>query len=463
MLKRFLGESKSNTQKIIKRVRKRDFSGNAGVVLKNSSYHLASNLVVKISSLIFTVIMARLLMPELFGLYSLALSTILIFAAFTELGLSETLVRFVSKELSKNNVSKAKSYAKHLIKLKIIATGIVLLVLLATAKLVSQNYYNKPIYLALIAGCFYIVFSGINVIFQSILQARNDFKPLLHRDLLVQLVKLTLVPFLVVFALKFSLDNEQILFLIISGLSFTYFVSATLLFFSPNCKNFLEGIGKKKITLNDKKNVNRFALASSATLLSGIFFGYIDIIMLGYFVPSEFIGYYQAAFSFVSAIIPIISFSTSLLPVFSGLELDNLERLFGKALLISSLISFATFLALVLFSKEIILLVFGLDYLSAVNILRVFAVMIVTIPVITIYSTYFNSRGKPFIVTKALIVSTVANVILNYALISYFVKYGFLYALYGAAIATLISRMVYMTLLIVSKNRLNLKTSFEEK
>ena len=463
MLKRLLGQGKSDISKILRRFRKRDFSGNAGVVLKNSSYHLASNLVVKISSLIFTVIMARLLLPELFGLYSLALSTILVFAAFTELGLGETLVRFVSKELSKKNILKAKSYASHLIKIKIIATGFVLIVLIATARLISENYYQKPIFFALIAGCFYIVFSGINVIFQSILQANNDFKPMFYRDIVVQIAKITLVPLLVLLALRFSMTNEETLFIIISGLAFTYLISSVLLFLSPTCRNFLEDIGKKKISHANKKEVNRFALISSATLLSGIFFGYIDIVMLGYFVSSEFIGYYQAAFSFVSAIIPIISFSASLLPVFSGADKKSLDQLFSRAVFISSLISFAAFLVLAIFSKEIILIVFGSEYLDAVNVLRIFSVMIISIPIITIYSAYFTSIGRPFVVTKALVGSTILNVALNYALISYLVQYGFLYALYGAAVATLASRGVYMTLLIISKKRLNLKTKIEKK
>jgi len=53
------------------------------IAIKNSSYFLARNLILKFGGLIFTILIARLLLPELFGIYALILSLVTIFITFT--------------------------------------------------------------------------------------------------------------------------------------------------------------------------------------------------------------------------------------------------------------------------------------------------------------------------------------------------------------------------------------------
>ena len=81
-MKKLIKKEAKEMRGILGRVRRRDFSGNAGQAIKNSTYNLATIVVSKGGSLLFTFILARILMPELFGLYSLALSTILMFTIF---------------------------------------------------------------------------------------------------------------------------------------------------------------------------------------------------------------------------------------------------------------------------------------------------------------------------------------------------------------------------------------------
>ena len=449
----FSSDSMSFFKDIFQRLKNRDFSGHTGMAVKNSTYQFSTNLLSKILSFVFTIILARILLPELFGLYSLALSTILVFAAFADLGFGETLVRFVSRELGKGNISKAKAYSKYLIKIKIFMMIFVSLILILLSKFIAENYYNQPIRLALLAGGLYIFLAGFVIIFQSILQAHNLFRPILYRELLFQIVRLILIPLVVLFALKNALNEETILLLIIIIFSLAYFLAACLLYLFVKKKVFSIDISKKELSRKDKKKVNKFILLTSFTFLSGVFFGYIDIIMLGYFVSSEYIGYYQVAFSFISAIIPLITFSGALLPIFSRLSQNQIRVIFKKTIKIISLISIVSFLFIILASKPLILLTFGDKYLASVNILRIFSLLLLPVPIITIYSTYFTSLGKPDIVSKSLVISTIINIILNYLFISYLIDYSPLYALYGAAIATIISRYFYMLLLMFYKRK----------
>ena len=128
-----LEKQKKDIREIIRRIRKRDFSGNTGAAVKNNLILTSKNLITKFGSLIFTIIIARVLMPELFGLYSLAISTIVLFSVLSDPGIIESLIRFVSMELGRKDKSKAKAYALYFGKIKLILIIISILVLLLTA------------------------------------------------------------------------------------------------------------------------------------------------------------------------------------------------------------------------------------------------------------------------------------------------------------------------------------------
>ena len=49
-------EEESDIKKIFKRIKSKDFSGNTGLAIKNSAYQFSTNIVQKIGSLIFVII-----------------------------------------------------------------------------------------------------------------------------------------------------------------------------------------------------------------------------------------------------------------------------------------------------------------------------------------------------------------------------------------------------------------------
>src|SRR3989344_1099556 len=137
-----LKEEKKDVRNIFNLLKKRDFSSYTGLAIKNSVLQTTTLIISKIGSLVFTVIIARLLLPELFGLYSLALSTIILLSTFTDLGTSQTLVRYVSLSLSKKNKGIAKGYLIYLTKIKLILTFLSIFILLALAKFIYNTYYH---------------------------------------------------------------------------------------------------------------------------------------------------------------------------------------------------------------------------------------------------------------------------------------------------------------------------------
>jgi O-antigen/teichoic acid export membrane protein len=435
---------------------KRDFSGNSGQAIKNSSYQLATTIIAKVGSLLFTIILARMLMPELFGLYSLALGTIILFGSFSDLGIGSALVVFVSKALSKKDFKKAKAYYQGLLKYKIYLVAFSSFALLISAYFISNYYYNKPIFYALLAGGLYLPVGGILGYLEGTFRTMNLFRYSTIKELIFQILRITLVPIGILYLFKTNLEPSLIVAGIILILSFCYLIA--LIFIKVNLTKKALFLKEKteNLTTKEKKKIKKFILPLSVTALSGMFFGYIDTLMLGHYVESTYIGYYGAAFGLIGAASALLSFiPAAVFPIFSRLKEKSLEKMFKKirnvVVIISILVAIFTF-----FLAQYILLVYGQEYLPATIFLKTFSILIIILPLIGLYNSYFISQEKTKLVAKLLIISTLINIALNWTFISYGLKFGMMEAVLGACIATIISRVFYLGGFVLFRKRKNL-------
>lgn len=457
MLKKSIQENKKDLKDIWGRIKRRDFSGNTGLVVKNSIYQFSTSVVSKIGSLIFTIILARLLTPDLFGLYSLTLSTILIFSTFFEFGLSQTVIRFLSRELGKKK-GIPKSYLLYIGKIKIILALFSMVALLLLSNYISNSLYKKPLSLALLIGVLYLLFNQMIGFFQSILQSFNNFRVIFKSEIISQVSKTILVSLAIILSIKYSLPNNLELMFIILFFSFSLFLVTLYLFFNIKkiySHNFKDK-PSKELSAENAKETNKFIISIAILSISGSFFYFVDKMMLGLFVKSEFIGYYSAAFNLISALIPLVGFpAVVLLPLFNQISNKKIAIAFKKSSKMILLFGISLSLSIIVVSKFAILIIYGKDYLIATNMLRLLSPLLAIAPLISIYSSYFLSRGNPSIIAKGLALSFVLNLVVSYFLLTYLIKYGDLVAVYGIIATTLLSQFVYLRILaFASKNKL---------
>ncbi|MCD4771268.1 oligosaccharide flippase family protein [archaeon] len=448
-------EEAGDIKNIFSRFKKRDFSGPTGQVVKNSTYKLITNLIAKFGSLIFMIIIARMLAPEFFGLYTLTLSTILLFSTFSDLGISTTMLIFVSKTLGKNNPEKAKTYFKGLLKYKIYLLIISSGTLMLSAYLISNYWYNKPIFYALLAGGLYIPMSILAEYINTAFQAGNNFKAGMAKEIIFQISRFILIPLGLLYFLKINLGGSMIITGIILILVFCHFIS--FLYLRIISKKQILYLRKKASGLKkqEKQELKKFILPLSFTLLSGTFFGYIDTLMLGHYISdATYIGYYGAAFGLIGSAGLIIGFiAASVLPVFSRLQGKLLEKIFEKTKNFTLSIGAATMI-FTYFMAEYILMIYGGRFLPATIILKLFSILLITLPLSGIYISYFVSLKKTRLIAKLLITSTIVNIILNIWFISYGLQFGMMEGVIGACIATICSRIFYLGGLILSKRKI---------
>ena len=65
-----------------------------GTIFANSLWNVMASLIGRAGALVFTIIIARALLPETFGIYSLALSIAVFCLTFTDLGINQALIIF---------------------------------------------------------------------------------------------------------------------------------------------------------------------------------------------------------------------------------------------------------------------------------------------------------------------------------------------------------------------------------
>ena len=408
-------------------------------VLKNSIYNSSSVFISKIGGLIFTIILARLLLPELFGVYHLALAVGFMLLTFTDLGINGTLVRYVSHAIGKNEKDLASSYFRYLIKPKFILAFLSSLSLILLANPLAFYVFHKPdLFLPLqIVGVFLFFQSFLDFVEAGFISMQN-FGYTTIRHIVYEGLRLILVPILIL--LGFSVYGALVGLVI--SVSMALFI---LTYFLLRNYSF---IIKGKAVKIEKKRILRFLSSLTIGSISGVFFAYVDSIMIGIFMAVEYVGFYRAGYNIVFAFAGLASIAGVLFPVFTQLEGDELENAFKKVFKYTSMFAFPCAFGLLFIAEPIIKVVYGIDYLPAVLPMYILSFLIIISP-LDFFGTLFNAKEKPEYPAKLIIISSTLNVILNYFLI---LQIGML----GAAIATVISRYFNIICLgFLSKKVLN--------
>lgn len=422
------------------------------IALKNSTYNFASIFVTKFGGLLFTIIIARMLLPELFGVYALALSIVTIFISFSTFGIPTSFMRYSSEALGKGNKEKFIGYTRFFTKLQLSLTSLMILVILFSARFIADTIYSKPyLYHILLFSCFYILMDSFRTFFVMTFVSLKDFKSITFLDVVYQILKISFS----LLAIILFTSYMKISFLFVA-LALSAFISILLgfLILLKRDKTLFFG---KKAKINKKRVWNYFWFVSLASI-SLVFFTSIDTLMLGKFVDAAYLGYYRAALSLVLTLSSFFSLSGVLLPIFTQIHKKRFERGFQKTLRALMIFVIPAAIGIVFIAKHLIFLVYGSEYLPSALPLYFLAVLIITGPLVTLYTTIFQSKEKPQIVAYAVLVALGINIVLNYFLITYLLNFGQKYAIIGAAIATVLSRLSLLIFLsIKAKKRLNLR------
>jgi len=243
------------------------------------------------------------------------------------------------------------------------------------------------------------------------------------------------------FVFYFVTSSYQIIGIIMALILTTLVMIIFVIYYTSK---LIPNIYKKPKQDIDKKRIRKFLGFLTIASISSVFFSYIDSLMLGFFTPAEFVGYYRASFSLVFGVIGLASFSNLIfLPVFTKLKKEQTCRVLNSAFKYISLVSIPAVFGVFILGKYFVKILYGQSYLPASLSLQFLSFLIFPAVSIGLFLSLFSAEEKPQIFAKLIIISSIINIILNYVLIKSFLSISPIWATAGAAIATLISWIFY--------------------
>ena len=381
-------------------------------------------------------------MPENFGIYTLAFSITLIVLTALDTGLNQSLLKYVSDALNKKNKKLAAANFRYLLKLKIIITCLASLLLILLSYPLSIFIFKQPkLFFPLILSSIYIVTLSIGSFYSSYFYI---IKKLAHVTIKQTIFEITRILGVVIMFLIIA--KEQYIIGIFGVLILSMLISTVyLLYLLKKISPFLFKPSRIKV---EKKRMIRFAVYFSAIGSLLVIFGYIDTLMIGFFMNASYVGFYSAALAILTGIWGFLNISQILLPLLTDLRDDQIQKEFNKVFRYLAIISIPAIAGMVILGKYFITLIYGYEYLPSVFPFYILAVLIFEIPLIDLINPLFSAKEKPQIIIKGTIIATIVNIVLNVVFITLFLKQSAVMAIMGAALATVISQTIYIIILL---------------
>jgi O-antigen/teichoic acid export membrane protein len=387
-----------------------------------------------------------MLLPELFGVYALAISIVTLAITFTDWGMENTFLRYISDSIGKGEDKKSRGFTKYFLKARLIFILVTILVLVIISKYLSYNIYNQPLlFYPLIFSCLFILAESFRTFLSVLFTAKKDMKSILFFDISSQLLKILFS----VFAILILSDKIKI-----SGIFVAFFISS---FLTLLLEIFVLTKKHKEVIIGKNSKINTIQINSywkfmALATISLSVFGSIDTLMLGKFVASEYLAYYRAALSLILAISSLLSLSSIFLPIFTQIDNKRFERGFKKTLRYLTIFSIPATAGVIFLSNYLIKAIYGNEYLLATYSLYFLSILIITTPLIGLYSMVLESKEKSNVVGNSILISLIFNIIFNLIVIRIFVGNP-IFMIAGVGLSTSLSKVFLLFFLIFKVRR----------
>jgi len=367
-----------------------------------------------------TIILARLLMPEGYGLYALAFSVVFLVNNFADIGIFNAVSKYAAETENDADIV----WTGFVIDGAVTASIFILLLILAGP---LADWMNKPVANLIIICSLYLVPCFFDI-FSAQLLARRRIE-------LLSTVSLTYTVLSGILSIGLVLLHYGVVGAIVGYIIARSFLTLMILKF---------GWIKGRIHWNLGKKLLRFGLFSYVSMLSITFIGYFDRITLGFFVPSEAVGFYAVAQGFAGLIVYIpTAFTTVAFPIISRAQAENniekIKKTYEAGVYGCGIYAILVTMASLIFAWPIIRWVFGLRYLPAIPIFQICIFASAAACLVYVFSMMFNAMGKPDLGAKI-------NLVLLAIAIVGFPVFSWMMGTIGAAIVDVVLQFVGLIL-----------------
>src|SRR3989344_5738057 len=376
----------------------------------------------KILSYAYRIIIARYYGPEIYGVFSLALIILGWAIAFSSLGLTDGLLRYIPIYRGKNQINRIKYILKFVITTVLITSLVSSFVLFILADDISLNIFkNSELSIFLKFFSVLLPIAVISNIYLSIIRA---FEKIAIYSFLVNIFQNILKLLLLIILIFIGFKSESVIYSYFLGV----FIIFIIAYFVSKYK-IPEIFGFSNINKKDKLLIKKEIFSYSWPIMfSGIFISllyWIDSLVIGYYLGVNSVGIYNAA-------IPIVALFGFAQELFMQLMFPLINREYSKKNFklikeISKQVSkwifildLPLFIIILIFPGAIINILFGPDYLGASNALRILSIVIFISFLIPLLTNLMFMVGKSKILLINLVIASTLNLIMNIFLVPRF-------------------------------------------
>lgn len=393
-------------------------------IFKNMSWLLISQIVVSVFGFVWTILLARYLGVDNYGILGFAVSITGILGVIDDLGISTYTVRHISTDYE-----SAPKYLGNTIPLKVIFGGIKLILTFIILVLLNVNQFT--IFITLLFSIESIFISYANTLYGTF-QAFEKGKYQGICNILMNTI--TLIFILISIFADLGLEGVTFAYILANliNLIYAYYVLN---------KHILKP--KYEFDWDFCKKVTLLSIPFAVTgILYSIYYS-IDIVMLTNMVGDYATGIYNATYKLISVLNLFYSVYTAVIfPVMSRLFKNDKKLLiisYEKSIKYLMLIIIPIAIGTMFYSLDIIQLIYGHKYDQAASVLSILIWTVCLLFISGASNTLLNASHREVTVTKIYAIAAVFNVVLNFIMIPHF-SYN------GAAITTVLSDVLIVVL-----------------
>lgn len=343
-------------------------------------------------SLIVTAILARILSPEEFGIVAIATVIIVFFNMLTEIGIGPAIVQ--NKELNKDDLSNIFSFT--------IWFGLILTIIFVLLAKPIAIYYETPIlepisYYLSIA----IFFNSSQIVPNALIYKDKDFKFIALRSFSIQF-------FAGIIAVISVFLGFGIYALLINPI-----LSSILLFIISYIKKPIKF--KLYFDIKALKKILSFSIYQFLFNLINYFSRNLDKLIIGKYLNNTMLGYYEKSYRLMMLPLQTITHVVSpvMHPIFSDYQ-NDFKKLSDSYLKIVKLLAYIGFpLSVLLFftSKELVLLIFGMQWERSILSFQILALSVGFEIILSTSGSIFQAANSTKMLLICGLISTIILII----------------------------------------------------
>ncbi|WP_407556126.1 lipopolysaccharide biosynthesis protein [Winogradskyella sp. 4-2091] len=344
-------------------------------VVSGISWSLLGQVTNQLLTFIISIVLARLLGPEAFGLIGLVMGITTVLNVIQDFGLGSAIIQ-------KSGVNKKDFSSIFLFNLGI---GIILFIFLFfTSGLFADFFKDNQLEFLFQLSAVGLIFGSMSSSLGSLIRKDLDFKKLTMIGVFVNVVSGGL-------GLYLAYDGFGVLSLVIRNLVSAGLTTIIYWVVSPLKPSLYFSLNKVKGYL--KFGANMLGINFVARI-----FEQIDVLIIGRFYNPASVGFYNRAKSM--KVLPLLTITSVLnkvlFPVYSKIKHDEnrLKKYFSFSIGLLSIVYVPIMLLLAFYSKEVILLLLTDEWAETIPYLQILCITGFFMPISSVSNNILISRGK---------------------------------------------------------------------